>query len=568
LSEPTTLAYGLEDRPPILVSLASALQLVAVVAVLALNVLLVGQEAGLDPEGLSDLVRASFLAIAVGTVLQAQRWGRRFQIGSGFLCASSISAVYIPPAILALRAGGMALVCGMIVCSGLLLMVLSRAMHRLRAVLSGELVGVVVVLVGLSVGFTGLRLCITPTAQGTMDASRLDIAGLALGIMVFLRVWGRGAAALLCALIGVAAGYAAAFALGVLPQDLPALLAEAKWVALPPISHAGLRFDLNAALPFAVATIATVVTTMATILTAQRVNDPEWQRPDQRSIEGGVLSDGVATVISGLLGTLPVVASGSSVSLSAATGVTSRRVAYSIAGILLVMACSPKFALVFESTPQPVVGAMLLFAATFIVVNGIQIVATRLLDARRSLTVGFACCIGLASAVYPELFLQLPAMWRPLASSPLLLGTVVALALSAVFRIGIHRAETLQLEPDQALEGVETFLMNLGASWGARRDVMQRAVFAMSQAVETVRDIAAPGTPVRLKVGYDELRLSIEVAYRGPAPILSDTPPSEAEILEDDGDVRLAGYMLRRAADRMRSSQRNGETMLRFDYDH
>ncbi len=569
LKAPTSLTYGLEDRPPLLVALAAALQLIALVALLALNVLLVGREAGLGQAALGDLVRASFLAIGIGTVLQAQRWGgRRFSFGSGFLCASSISSVFVPPAILAARAGGMALVCGMVVLSGVLQMALSRVLHRLRAVLPAELGGVVVTLLGLSVGFVGLRLCIIPTAQGEMDVGRLDIAGLTLAVMVGLKVWTRGAGALLCAFIGVAVGYAAAWGLGALPPGLADQMGAAKWLDFPTIGQTGWQFDRGLILPFAVATVANLVTTMACMLTAQKVNDPEWLRPDRRSIEGGVLADGLATVVSGLLGSLPVVASGSAVSLSAATGVTSRLVAYWVAGILLVLACSPKFTVVFENAPSPVVGAMLLFAATFILVNGIQIIAARLLDARRSLTVGFACCVGLATAVYPELFLQLPALWRPLASSPLMLGTLIALALSAVFRIGIHRTETFQIANDAGLEGVENFLLNLGAAWGARREVMQRAVFAISQAVETVRDIAAPGTPIGLKVGFDELALTAELAYRGPAPILTNTRPSEADILDDDGHIKLAGFMLRRSADRMRSSERNGETLLRFEYDH
>ncbi len=568
MNEPTTLIYGLEDRPPLLLSLAAALQIIAVVALLALNTLVVGRAAGLAPDALGDLVRASFLALAIGTVLQAQRWGGRQWLGSGFLCPSSMSSMFLPPAMLAARAGGMALVCGMVVLSGLAQMALSRVLHRMRAILPAELGGVVVALLGLSVGFVGLCLCITPTVQGAADAGRLDIAGLTLGVMVALKIWGRGTAALLCAVIGVAIGYAAALATGALPPDLPAQLGAAAWFVLPGLARTGWQFDSGLLLPFFIATIANLVTTMACVVTAQKVNDPEWLRPNQRSIEGGVLADGLATVISGLLGSLPVVTSGSGVSLSAATGITSRRVAYPMGAILLLLACSPKFALVFETTPEPVVGAVLLFSATFILVNGIQIIAARLMDARRSLTVGFACCIGLATAVHPELFRQLPELWRPLASSPLLLGTLIALGLSALFRIGIHRTETLQLAPDAALEQIETFLLTLGAGWGARRDVMQRAVFAMSQAVETVRDIAAPDTPVQLKVRFDELELTVELAYRGPAPILSDIRPTEDEILDDDGHIKLAGFMLGRAADRLRMSARDGETVLRFEYDH
>ena len=568
MNEATDLVYGLEDRPPLAVVLASAFQIVAVISLQALNALLVGEAAGLSADALGDMLRASFLALAIGTLLQAQRWGRRVRIGSGFLAPSSMSAVFMPPALLAAHFGGMSLVCGMAVLSGIMLMAFSRVLHRLRAVLPAELGGVVVVLLGLSTGFLGLRFCISPAADGSTDASRLDIAAITLGFIILLKGWSRGNAALFCAVIGVVAGYGAAAAMGFLPSDMAARMGAADWFDIPSFGQTGWRVDRGMIFPFAMATIASMVTIMATIITAQKVNDPNWVRSERTSIEGGVLADGLASVISGLLGSMPVGASSTGVSLSAATGVTSRRVAYGISAMLLILACSPKVSLLFESTPQPVIGAVLLFSGTFVLINGIQIVAAHMLDARRSMTVGFACCIGLATVVYPDLFRQLPDMWLPLASSPLLLGTLIALGLSALFRIGVRRAEILTLSPASDLEEVEAFLLNVGATWGARRETMQRAVFAMSQATETVREIAAPETPIQLRVIFDELKLIVELAYQGPAPVLSDIRPTEDEILDDDGHIRLAGFMLKRTADRVRSAEKGGKATLRFEYDH
>ena len=82
-------------------------------------------------------------------------------------------------------------------------------------------------------------------------------------------------------------------------------------------------------------------TTIGCILTAQKVNDPHWVRAERRSIEGGVLADGVASLAAGLLGALPVNTSNSAVGLTAATGITSRVVAWPTAAILVLLGCSP-----------------------------------------------------------------------------------------------------------------------------------------------------------------------------------------------------------------------------------
>ena len=213
-------------------------------------------------------------------------------------------------------------------------------------------------------------------------------------------------------------------------------------------------------------------------------------------------------------------------------------------------------------------GAALLFSACFILINGVQIVASRLLDARRSLVVGLACCVGLSTVVFPQLLGQAPPALLPLTASPLLLGTVVALALSAIFRIGIRKIAAWRLEPDAALDEFETFLLAAGAGWGARRDVLQRAAFAMSQAVEAVRDAAGEPVAIQVRVTFNELRLTVELAYAGPKLVLAATAPTEAEILAEDGHLRLAGFVLARAATRTRATWNAGEARIWFEFDH
>jgi hypothetical protein len=74
--------------------------------------------------------------------------------------------------------------------------------------------------------------------------------------------------------------------------------------------------------------------------------------------------------------------------LSVATGATSRVIAYAIGGLLFVLAFCPKLATVFAIMPAPVMGATLIFALSFMVIAGIQIIMSRMLDARRDLRGG------------------------------------------------------------------------------------------------------------------------------------------------------------------------------------
>ncbi|WP_222427984.1 solute carrier family 23 protein [Sporomusa sp. KB1] len=54
------------------------------------------------------------------------------------------------------------------------------------------------------------------------------------------------------------------------------------------------------------------------------MNDANWIRPDMNTIGGGLLAEGLGTMISGLCGTMGQTTSSSSMGLSIATGALSR----------------------------------------------------------------------------------------------------------------------------------------------------------------------------------------------------------------------------------------------------
>lgn len=567
MRKPANIVFGVDERPYPDVLLASALQHVGILAIFLVFPVVIARTAHLPEDRILDLVSFSLLAMGIGAVLPALNRG---PVGSGYVSPSQFSSAYVVPSLVAVKTGGLALVFGMTIFSGFIGVLFGRVQHRLRPFFPPEIAGLVGILLAISCGKLGAQYVLGGDVAARPGTAHLLIAAGTLAVMVGLSVWAKGRPKMFSALAGMVVGYAAAAAAGLLsPANVERIIA-APMVAAPSAAHIGWAFDAAFALPFIVAALATGLGTVGVVATCQRINDAEWLTPDMKNIGKGVVANGVVSLAAGLLGTVGFSASSSAVGLASATGVTSRIVAFAIGGLCFVLAFLPKAAAIVAVMPAPVIGAVLLFSAAFILLNGIDIVASRLLDTRRTFVVGLSFAIGLAADFYPDRFGGVPAAIAPLFSSSLVLGLLCALTLNLMFRVGAWRTGKLRIDKAQIDSGrVMEFIESMGASWGARRDMIERIRFNLAQSVETIAGSAAATGPLDVEASFDGYRVDIRVHYDGAPLALPETRPTDEEILEtDDGHHRLAGYLLRQLADRVRTVHRGGRTSLVFQFDH
>jgi NCS2 family nucleobase:cation symporter-2 len=567
VKKPNTIVYGIDDVPPRSVLWLSGLQHVGLVSIFLLVPVLACREAGLPPEKIIDVLSLSMLVMAVGPVLQSLSRG---PIGSGFLCPPIFAAAYLPASLLALKAGGLALMFGMTVFAGLVEIALSRLLRPLRPFLPPEVAGFVVAMIGVTIGMLGFRNMFGAPQPGNADSLPLLVGTVTLATMVALNVWTKGPPKLFCALIGMAVGYLVAIAGGMLSGAELERLNTAPMVHLPSLDHLAWSFDAALVVPFAVGAFAATLRAMGDITICQKTNDAEWIRPELRSISGGAMANGVSTFLAGWLGTIGINTSTSNVGLAAATGITSRKVAFTTGAIYLVLAFTPKAATIFAIMPGAVVGATLVFASALVFVNGIMIITSRMLDSRRIFVIGLSFMVGMTVDVFPGFYGSLSPELRVVTSSSLVLGTLTALILNLFFRIGVRRVQTLvvgALAFDR--QGIGDFMDAQGGAWGARRDVIERARFSLMQALETIIESCSPQGRLEVEASFDEFNLDVRVSYAGAPLELSDTRPSNQEIIDSEaGQRRLAGYLLRQQADRVQTTHKDGRTTLLLHFDH
>jgi xanthine permease XanP len=567
MKRPQNFAYWLDDAPPLGVTLLSGLQHIGLVCSFLPIPLAMAREAGLADTRIVDVISVSMLVLGITAILQVLKRG---PVGSGLLAPSCFSGAYLGPSLLAVKAGGLPLVLGMTMFGGCVEAGLSRVLRHLRPYLPPEIAGFVVALVGVTVGGLGVRYVLGITGAVPAGAREIAVSTTTLGLMVGLNIWGRGAPRLFCALLGIIGGYVAAGLLGVLPVTEFVRVMQAPLLSVPAVGSFGWSFDVALIVPFAVAAMAALLKTVGDLTTAQRLNDADWVRPDLHGISKGALANGIGSALAGLLGTTGLNASTANIGLAGATGVTSRRIAYATGGIFIALAFMPKLSGLLAVMPRPVMGAALMFVAAFIIVSGLQIITSRLLDTRRTFVIGLSFVIAIAVDISPAYFRTLPASVQPLFASSLVVGMLTAILLNLIFRIGARKMQNLVVAPGQVDPvALEQFMEANGASWGARRDVIERARFNLTQSIETILEGVEPQGPLEIAASFDEFNLDIRVSYSGPPLELPDKRPTNEEIMEsEEGQRRLAGFMLRRYADRVAATHRAGRSTVLFHFDH
>jgi len=147
------------------------------------------------------------------------------------------------------------------------------------------------------------------------------------------------------------------------------------------------------------------------------------------------MADAIAVTACGVFGGVASDTSASNVALSNATGVTSRWLGFAAGGLFMLLGFSPKLSAVLSIMPTPVMGAIIVFVASFMIISGLQIILSSKPDTRKTFVIGIPLIFGLSLQALPELYAQVVPWLRPLFGSALTLATVLAVALN-LLRIG------------------------------------------------------------------------------------------------------------------------------------
>lgn len=437
--KPDSIIYWVDERPPLAVTLLMGLQHVFVMSSTLVLPVVVVQNIGGSMAEIASVVCFAMIASGIGTILQAIKKG---PLGSGYLCPNLCGPSYLAVSMQAAWLGGLPLMHGLTMVAGVFEALFSRVVHRLKFLFPNEVTGVVVLMVGVALiplgtsKFLGIQISGDP-----IDPQVLAAASLTLLIMVGVNIWSKGRLRLYCVLVGMVVAYLGSSLLGIMGQGDWQRVWQAPWFALPGrgVRMFSFAFDWALVVPFLIVSLCASLKSFGNLITCQRINDDDWREADVKNVGKGLLADAASVFAGGLLGGMAVDTSASNVGLSAATGATSRWIAFAAGVIFMALAFCPKLTILVAVMPPPAMGAILLFVTSFMIIAGVKIILTTPIDTKKTFIVGISLIFGLSVDILPQMYSELHPWLKPLFSSSLTLATVMAIVLTQLFNLGAHK---------------------------------------------------------------------------------------------------------------------------------
>ncbi|KAH9904860.1 purine permease [Xylariomycetidae sp. FL2044] len=161
-------------------------------------------------------------------------------------------------------------------------------------------------------------------------------------------------------------------------------------------------------LPLLIMFVCEAVSCMPDILATAEISDVDIEGTEFNSrVQGGILCDGVGSLISALGTGPPMVSQAGNNGVIVITGCASRRAGWCASAFLILMGIFGKFGAVFGSMPPSVLGGMQVFLYATIAVAGLRVLGLIRYTRRNRFILTVALGIGFLDIVQPDWFDQM-----------------------------------------------------------------------------------------------------------------------------------------------------------------
>ncbi|WP_426358253.1 uracil-xanthine permease family protein [Pseudocolwellia sp. HL-MZ19] len=435
------IIYAVDDKPGAVESFFAGLQhvLASFVGIIT-PTLIIGGVLGLGAE-IPYLISMALVVSGVGTMIQARRIG---PVGSGLICVQGTSFAFLGTILatgFAVKATGgsidevLATIFAVCFLAAFVEVFISFFVDKLGKVIKPAVTGVVITTIGIyliKVGMTdigGGQWLLDNKPENFASAKNLIVGFTVVALVVFLNASRNQWIRLTAVVVAMTIGWILALILGIASFKL----GEYDLIAMPIPFKYGFNVDLGALIAFGFLYLITAIESTGDITANCSVSKLPVSGPSYlKRIRGGILGDGVNSIIAAMFNTFPNTTFSQNNGVIQLTGVASRHIGIWIGAILLILGLFPVVGTILQNIPKPVLGGATLVMFGTVAAAGIKILAGEEMNRRNLLIIAVSFGMGLGVSFVPALFTNAPKLVAAVFGSAVTVSGLTAIVMTLI----------------------------------------------------------------------------------------------------------------------------------------
>ena len=419
--------FQYEGVPPLGQTIPLGLQhVVAAVVGIVTPAIMIAGTCGITGADQTLLIQVSLLVTAVATLLQLFPIG---PVGSRLPVIMGISFAYVPTLQAIGGEFGLPAILGAEIVGGIVAILFGIFVKQIRVLFPPLVTGTVIFTIGLSLYPTAIKYMAGGVGKPDYASPKSwAVAIITFLVVLFLNNFTKGVLKLGAILWGMIVGYLISIPLGLV--DFSAV-GQAGLFQVPTPMHFPIAFEPSAIVSLAIVYMVNAVQTIGD-LSSTTIGGMD-RMPTDKELQGGIIGQGVMSVVGALFGGLPTASYSQNVGIVTVNRVINRAVFAFAAIVLAVAGFVPKISSVLTTIPQSVIGGATVSVFAMITMTGVSMITAEKFDMRARTVVGLSVAMGVGISQVSGCLAGFP-QWVTMVfgSSPVVVTAIMAIFLNLI----------------------------------------------------------------------------------------------------------------------------------------
>ena len=419
--------FQYEGVPPLGQMVPLGLQhVVAAVVGIVTPAIMIAGSCGITGADQTLLIQVSLLITAVATLIQLFPIG---PVGSRLPVIMGISFAYVPTLQAIGEQFGLPEILGAEIVGGIVAILFGIFVKQIRVLFPPLVTGTVIFTIGLSLYPTAIKYMAGGVGKPDYASPKSwAVAIITFLVVLFLNNFTKGVLKLGAILWGMIVGYLISIPLGLV--DFSAV-GQAGLFQVPTPMHFPIAFEPSAIVSLAIVYMVNAVQTIGD-LSSTTIGGMD-RMPTDKELQGGIIGQGVMSVVGALFGGLPTASYSQNVGIVTVNRVINRAVFAFAAIVLAVAGFVPKISSVLTTIPQSVIGGATVSVFAMITMTGVSMITSEEFTMRSRTVVGLSVAMGVGISQVSGCLAGFP-QWVTMVfgSSPVVVTAIMAIFLNLI----------------------------------------------------------------------------------------------------------------------------------------